>query len=65
MNTNDWGQDDFENVFSGAWDDLDDVEEVPDDAKDTLTSEVVAENFFKGGTWYLNNWREVPPVSDK
>ena len=64
VNTSDWGQDDFEDVFSGAWDDLDDVDEVHDDAEHTLTSGVVAENYFKGGTWYLNNWREVPPVSE-
>jgi hypothetical protein len=50
VNTSDWGQDDFEDVFSGAWDDLDDVDEVHDDAEHTLTSGVVAENYFKGGT---------------
>ena len=53
VDTSDWGQDDL----NGAWDDLD---EVPDDVTHGLTIEVVADSYFKGGTWYLNNWREVP-----
>ena len=57
MDTGDWGQDDLDDI-------KDDWDEVCDKAAYALTKEVVADNYFNGGTWYLNNWREIPPTSE-
>ena len=53
--------DEILNDLNGAWDDYD---EVPDDATHALTIELVADNYFKDRTWYLNNWREVHTTSE-
>ena len=57
VDTGDWGQDDLDDI-------KDDWDEVCDKAAYALTKEVVADNYFNGGTWYLNNWREIPPTSE-